>query len=67
MKRNSMVKVFQMPITDEKFEGEARLMQHHASEDDLELGERWTVRFSDGALVDRWVHERNLVCETVAA
>lgn len=59
MKPGDTVRVYQKPLTDEELEGDARLVQHHASEDDPEIGERWTVRFSDGALVDRWVNERN--------
>lgn len=61
LKRNDVVKIFQKPITNEDLEGEARLFRHHASEDDPEIGERWTVAFADGSFVDRWVHERNLV------
>ena len=52
---------YQKPITDENYEGEARLYRHHSTEDDPEIGERWTVRFADGSMVDRWVSERNLV------
>lgn len=61
MKRNDVVKVFQKPITDEDLEGTARLYRHHAQEDDPEIGERWTVVFPDGAIVDRWVNPRNAV------
>lgn len=61
MKRNDVVKVYGKPITDEDYEGTARLYRHHSEEDDAEIGERWTVVFSDGDMVDRWVNERNLV------
>lgn len=61
MKRNDVVKVFQKPVTDESYEGDARLYRHHQKEDDEELGQRWTVAFPDGSMVDRWVHARNLV------
>lgn len=73
MKIGDIVKVFCKPITDEQQEGIAKLVQHFSDEDDPEIGERWTVRFvgRSGALevqtVDRWVNERNLVRETVAA
>lgn len=61
LKRNDLVKVFQKPITDEEYEGEARLYRSLKEEDNLDCGERWVVMFSDGMLVDRFVHERNLV------
>ncbi len=61
MKRNDLVRVFQKPITNEGYEGMARLYRHFKEEDDPELGERWTVRFANGDMCDRWVHKRNLV------
>lgn len=73
MKIGDIVKVFCKPITDEQPEGIAKLVQHFPEEDDAEIGERWSVRFvgRSGTLevqiVDRWVNERNLVREAVAA
>lgn len=61
MERNQAIKVYNKPITDEDFEGNARLYRHHPSEDDPELGQRWTVAFDDVMFVDRWVHPRNLI------
>lgn len=72
MKIGDIVKVFCKPITDEQAEGIAKLVQHFP-EDDSEIGERWSVRFVsrrgnlEAQIVDRWVHERNLVREPVAA
>jgi hypothetical protein len=61
MKRNQVVKVFDKPVTDEDYEGNARLYRHHKQEDHDERGERWSVVFSDGSIVKRWVHARNVV------
>lgn len=60
MKRNDLIRVFHRPITDEQFEGVARLYRHFPEEDDDELGQRWTVMFLNGDMADRWVHPRNL-------
>ena len=63
LKQNALINIYQKPITDENFEGVARLYRHHSDEDDEEIGQRWTVRFANGDMVDRWVHPRNLVTD----
>jgi hypothetical protein len=47
--------IYEDPITKEKPEGYATLLDHYPSEDDPEIGERWTVRFADGDIRDRWI------------
>lgn len=63
LKRNDLVKVFQCPWTDDNFEGEAVLCRR--LDGDQEPLERWMVMFPEdqrvGHMVERWVHERNLV------
>lgn len=59
MTKSDKVKVFQKPITDKGFEGNAVLIRYLDS--DPEIGERWLVRFEDGARVERWVNARNLI------
>lgn len=55
------VRVYGKPITDEKLEGLATLVQHHPDSDDREIGERWSVRFTgEDQIVDRWVSFRNI-------
>ncbi len=57
--KNTIVKVYEDPITCEKSEGQAKLLQYHrtikeSSDSELEF---WTLRFiSDGVKVERFVN-----------
>ena len=64
MKRGDKVRVYQHPVTDEQYEGEAVLVRFcdDCSDPGEEKGEYWLVRFRpDEDVVHRWVHARNLV------
>jgi len=60
MKSGAKIKVFIKPMTDEEYEGIAKLVHHQ--KDDAQIGELWAVLFDgETAPVNRWVNARNLV------
>jgi hypothetical protein len=55
MKSGDTVMIYYAPVGKMAPEGRATLLDHLETEDDPEIGERWTVRFEDGDIRDRWV------------
>jgi len=50
MERLSMVKIYQKPLTEEDYEGKAKLLEKLHEDNEAEA---WMVQFSDGIKVER--------------
>jgi len=61
MKEGDKIKIYQKPLTEEDYEGEAVLVKYllNKSVGGVFL-EKWLVQFPDGSLVERIINTSNL-------